>query len=142
MDRLRTLAIGQGVDGHQIRHHEGGIEAQAEVSDDLVAVGLVLVPVHEGFRAGEGNVVDVFLHFLRRHAKTVVRDLYGLRLRIQHHIDPGLPVLRQLTLAHHFQLFQLGDGIAAVGNQLTIENIMVAVQPLLDNGKHVLTVDG
>ena len=75
-DGLRL--VGQGIDGHPVRHHEGGVEAQAEVADDLVVVRLVLVLLQEILRAGEGDLVDVLIHLIRRHADAVVREADGL----------------------------------------------------------------
>ena len=139
---LRSLLIGKRIDGDKRRYHERRIEAQSKVTDDLIVVRLILVFIHEGFRTGEGNVVDIFLHLVRCHAKSVIGNLNGLALGIQNHVDSCLPALRKLRFPHHFQLLQLCNGIAAIGNQLTIENIMVTVQPFLDNREHVLAVNG
>ena len=139
---LRSLLIGKRINGDKRRYHERRIEAQSEVADDLIVVRLILVFIHEGFRTGEGNVVDILLHLIRGHAKSVIGNLNGLALGIQNHVNSCLPALRKLRFSHHFQLLQLCNCIAAIGNQLTIENIMVTVQPFLDNREHVLAVNG
>ena len=36
----------------------------------------------------------------------------------------------------------LGDGVAAVGNQLPVENVVVRIQPLLDYRKYILAAYG
>ena len=112
------------------------------MADDLVIVRLVLILVKEGLCAGEGDVVDVLLHLVGGHAKAVIRDGNGLLLGIKDHIDSALEVCRHLLLAHHEELVSLCDGIAAVGDDLSVEDIMIRIQPLLDNRKHVFTVDG
>ena len=142
VDCLRILLVGQGVDCHQIRNHERGVEAQAEVADDLIIVGLVLVFVQEGFRAGESNVIDILPDLVRRHAKAVIDDLNLSAVRIQNHVDPCLVIICKLGLTHHLKLLQLRNRVAAVRNQLTVKNIVVRIQPLLDDGEHVLTVNG
>ena len=67
VDSLGALLIGQGVDMHFIRHHEGGVEAQSEMADDLIRVALILIFLYEVGCAGESNLVDVLLHLVRGH---------------------------------------------------------------------------
>ena len=117
VDRGGVRLIGLCIDGDHVGDHESGIEAQAEVADDLVAAGLVLIFLKEGFRAGEGDVVDIFTDFVGGHAKAVVCYLNGLFGRVRDHVDAGRIALGKFKIAHHIQLFQLGDGIAAVGDQ-------------------------
>ena len=57
-------------------------------------------------------------------------------------IDPRFVVLRKCEIADNVKLLELGDRVAAVGDQLSVENIVVAVQPLLDDRKHILAVNG
>ena len=141
VNRLRAVLIGERVDRDLLRHHECRVEAQAEVTDDLVVIRLVLVLGHERLRAGERDVIDVFLDLVRRHADTVVDDLNRLLLRIQHDIDARLVALGQLELAHHVKFLELCDRVASVRDQLPVENVVVAVQPFLDNREHILAVD-
>ena len=58
-----------------IRNHECGIKAQAEMTDDLIVIGLVLIFLNEISRAGKGDLVDVLLHLVRRHAESVIDKL-------------------------------------------------------------------
>ena len=43
MNRLRTVLIRQRVDVYLVRHHECRIESQAEMTDNLILVCLVLI---------------------------------------------------------------------------------------------------
>ena len=140
--RLRAFLIRERIDGHHVSDHERTVEAQSEVADDLVAACLVFIFSKESFRAGKRDVVDVLLDLVRGHSDTVVRHLDGLVGGADFDVDPRLVIFRQRKRAHHIQLFELCDGIAAVGDQLSVENIVIAVQPFLDNGEHILTVNG
>jgi hypothetical protein len=47
-----------------------------------------------------------------------------------------------LGLAHDLKLFQLRDRVAAVGDELAQEDIVVTVEPFLNDRKDVFRVDG
>lgn len=49
---------------------------------------------------------------------------------------------RVSVFAHQRQLFQFGDGVASVGYHLTDKDIVIGIEPFLDNGEYVFTVDG
>ena len=140
--RLRALLIAEGVDLHVARDHEHGIETEAEMSDDLIARRLVLVFLKEVLCAGEGDIVDIFPDLVRCHAETVIRKRHRLLIRIDGNVDASLVIVRQLTLSHQRKLLPFRDGIASVGDHLTDKNVMVGIQPLLDDGKHIFTVNG
>ena len=132
---------GQGVDLYQLCNHECAVEAQTEMTDDLIIAGLVLVLLHESFRAGKCDIVDVFLDFVSSHSQTVVSDFDGLLLGVDFNVDPGLIAFRKLIITHHIQLFQLCDGVTAIGDQFPVKDIVVRIQPLLDDREHIFTVD-
>ena len=125
MHSLRAVLIGQGIDGHFVRDHECGIKSQTEMSDDLVSGSLVLVFFQERLRAGKRDIIDVFLDLISGHAKAVITDLDNLFRRVDDDIDPCLIIFRQFIITDHIQLFQLGDRVAAVGDQLSQKDIMV-----------------
>ena len=139
--RLRAFLIGQGIDGHKACHHEGTVKSKSEMADDLIVACLVLVLRKEGLRAGEGDVVDILLDLVSRHADTVIGYCDGSVIGVHLNINPGLIIIRQGKISHHVELFKLGDRITAIGDQLPVEDIVIAVQPLLDNGKHILAVN-
>ena len=47
VNRHCSFLIGKSVDMDLIRNHECGIKAQAEMTDDLIVVGLVLIFLNE-----------------------------------------------------------------------------------------------
>ena len=80
---------------HLVRYHECGVEAQAEMTDDLILVGLVLVLLHEIRCAGKCDLVDVLLDLVRRHTKTVIDELQGLLLRVHDDLNLVSYILRE-----------------------------------------------
>ena len=127
---------------HLVRHHKGGVEAQSEVADDLILIGLVLVLLQEIRSAGEGNLVDVLLYLVCGHSKTRINEFQRLFLGIHHHPNHVLEILGIGVLSDEIQLFQLGNGIAAVGDKLPEENVVVGIEPLFDNRKNIFAVNG
>ena len=66
----------------------------------------------------------------------------GFFFRVHDHADAVLVAFRIGVLADEGQLFQLGDGVAAVGHQLTEENVVIGIQPFFNNRKNIFAVDG
>ena len=141
MYRFCTLFVGQSIDVYLISHHKCGIETKTEMTDDLVFVGLIFVLFQKLCSTGESDLCDVLFHLIRCHTETIIDKLHGLGLRIHNDLDLCLIIIRQLILAHHVQLFQLGDGIASVGDQLTHENIVIGIQPFFNDRKNIIAVD-
>ena len=138
MDRLGILLVGQRINGYLVGNHERRVEAQSEMTDNLVLIGLVLVLLHKILYAGECNLVNVLVNLVLGHAKSIVCDLDGLVIWIHGHLDFVLQILRSFILSHEFQLLKFGNGIAAVADQLPVENVMVRVQPFLDYRENIL----
>ena len=89
---------------HLIRYHKCGIEAQAEMTDNLVVVCLIFIFCNEICRAGKCDLVDVFFHLIRSHADTIIDKLDGLCIRVYNHVHSGLVAFRKLVFSHHIQL--------------------------------------
>ena len=89
---------------HLICNHKCGIEAQAEMTDDLVVVCLIFIFCNKICRTGKCDLVDVFFHLIRSHADTVIDKLDGLCIRINDNIHSGLVAFRKLVFSHHIQL--------------------------------------
>ena len=111
------------------------------MADDLVRIALVLILLDKVGGAGERDLVDLLLHLVRCHAQSIVRKGQGLLLRIDYYVYPGLISLRQSILSHHVQFLKLRHGVAAIGNQFPVKDVVVVIQPLFDNRKNVFTVD-
>ena len=133
-----ALAEGERVDGHLVGDHKHGIEAQTEVADDA-GIFLILVLgvfLHEGFRAGERDLIDVGLDLVLGHAHAVVNEAELARGLIHLHVDGA--ALRGGAVHHA----QLGDRVAAVGNDLADEDIFIGIQPFFDDWHDILRVNG
>ena len=96
-----ALLIGKGIDLYLVGYHESGVEAQAEMADDLILAGFVFVFLQEIRSAGKGDLVDVFLHLVGGHADSVVDHLDGLVRGVDTHLHLGLIALRQGIFADH-----------------------------------------
>ncbi len=123
-------------DLHLVGDHECGVEAQAEVSDD--GGGVVLVFVEELLRAGEGNLVDVFVHFLGSHTYTTVGDGERLLLFIYGDIHFGVAQVA-LEITDGRKRLEFLRCVNCIGNQLTKKDLVVAVKKLFDYGEDVVT---
>ena len=133
-----ALAEREGVDGHFIGDHEHRIEAQTEVADDAGIFLILVLGVffHEGFRAGEGHLIDVGFDLVFGHTHAVVDKPKFARGLIHLHMDGA--VLRGGAVHHA----QLGDGVAAVGNDFADEDIFIGIQPFFDDWHDILRVNG
>ena len=83
------LAVFAGDDLHVLRHHEGRIEPDAELSDDVdIAVFSFLQLLLERQRSALGDRAQVFLQLFGRHAQTIVADGQGACVAV--HVDMDL----------------------------------------------------
>ena len=122
---------------HLLRHHETGVEAQAEMADDRVSLLFVLLQKILG--TGEGNLVDVALHLIGGHADAVVSN--GELFSISVNGDADNPVFAFAAVARHGRHTPLADGVDTVADQLAEKHLMAGVHGLLDDREDVLGVD-
>ena len=132
MHGLRPLAERTGDDLDLVRHHEGRIESQAEMADDR----LVLVLLHELLGSREGNLVDVAVHLLGRHADAAVGHGERPGLLVDGHADREVAQFA-LGLADRREGLQLLGSIHGVRDQLAQEDLVVRVEEFLDDGKDI-----
>ena len=111
------------------------------MSADLILIGLVLVLLDEIRRTGKSDLVDILLHLVRRHTDTVINKLERLLLRVHDHLNLRLITVGQGIFPHHVQLLQLRNCITAVGDQFPEKDIMVGIQPLLDDRENIVAVN-
>ncbi len=135
-----VLLIRTGTDLHLVRHHEGGIEPQAEVADDLVFIFDIFELLHELLGGGESDLVDIFADFIGGHADAVVLDGQGAGILVDADVD-GV-IVGNLQPFDDVDMLQLMNGVDRVGDQLPQENFMVAVEPFLDDGKDIFGMNG
>ena len=134
-------ALAPGVDVHPVGDHKGAVETEAEVADDgFLGVGLVgvllLELLHELGGSGEGDLVDVLVDFLLAHADSGIADGQRLGLAVEDDVHLG-------AVGVAFDFTNPDKGLAllcsvhGVGDELPQENLVVAIQELLDDRKDV-----
>ena len=136
--RSSALAEGEGLDLDLVGDHEYGIKAEAEVADNagILLVFVLGIFLEEALRAGEGDLIDICLDLVLGHAHAVVDEAQLLRRLIDLYANRAA---RCAGIIHHAQL---GDRIAAVGNDFADEDVLVGIEPLFDDGHDILCIDG
>ena len=124
-----VAAVGLGDDGDRVGHHEGGVEAHAELADDVDVLPLVLL-VHlllelEGAAVGDG--AQVVLQLLLRHAHAVVGDGEGALLLVGDDGDFQLAAVHRHLVVGEGLIGQLVLRVAGVGDELPQEDLLVGV---------------
>ncbi len=118
-----------GDQGHLVGHDEGGIEAHAELADQVRIPGLIAGKrLEELARAGLGDGADMLDHFLAVHADAVVGKGNGARSFIEAHADLQIGISFPQRVVGQRLEAQLVRSIGGIGNQLAQENLLVAVQ--------------
>jgi hypothetical protein len=115
--------------GDPVGHHERRVEAHAELADEGRVPALVAGEgLEELAGAGLGDGADVLHHFRPAHADAVVADGDRARGGIVGHPDlQRAVVLLQLGAREDLET-QPVDGVGGVRDQLTQEDLLVAVQ--------------
>ena len=76
MYRFCSFFVGQGLDLYSIRYHERRIKSQTKMSDDSGALFALFFIFFQKFGCtGEGNLCNIFFHFICRHTKTIIYKL-------------------------------------------------------------------
>ena len=122
------LAVFSGKNGHGVGDHEGGVEAHAELTDDVHARAAVLVQLLlelEG--AALGDRAEILLHLLLAHADAVVRDGQQAELLIHAEVNREILAVQADVLIGQGEIGQLVDRVAGVGDELAQENLLVGV---------------
>ena len=120
------LPVAAGDHRHLVGHHEGGVEAHAELPDD-VRGALLLHALLELQRAALGDGAQVLLQLLGAHAHAVVRHRQRAPLLVRGDGDAHIPPLELSRVVRQRQVGQLVDGVAGVGDDLPQENLLVGV---------------
>ena len=122
----RVLPVAAGDDGDLVRHHEGGVEAHAELADDVRRAVLFHALLElEGAAARDG--AQVLLQLLGGHAHAVVRHREGPGVLVRGHNDAHVPPLDFHCVVRQGKIGQLVDGVAGVGDDLPEEDLLVGV---------------
>ena len=101
---LCSILIGKCIDFYTVCHHESRIEAQSEMSDNLILICLIFVLCKECFCTRKSNLTDVFFYFFCGHAKTIIDEFQSFVLVICHDSYFKFGIVRNLIFSHHIQL--------------------------------------
>ena len=112
------------------------------MTDDLVLAGLIFILVQEVDRTGKCDLVDVFFDLFLVHTDTVIDHADRFLGRVDDDGYLECLVVAEFRLAHHGELLQFGDRVTAVGDELTDEDVMVGIEPFLDDREDVFAADG
>ena len=132
-------AVGLGDDRHLVGHHEGGVEADAELADDVDVLVLVVLLEVEG--AGVGDGAEVLLQLLLRHADAVIGDGKGAAVLVAGEQDAEIAFVHADGGVGQALIIQLVDGVRSVGDQLPQEDLLVGVDGV-DHHVHQLFAFG
>ena len=119
------LALGAGNDGHFLGNHKGRVEADAELTDDVDIVALVLGL--EVKRAGLGDGAEVLFQLLLGHTDAVIAD--GQRAALLVGLDVDFQIILRDADGRVGQALEIAlvAGVRCVGNQLAQENLAVCI---------------
>ncbi len=97
-----------------VSHHERGVKSESEMPYYLIFGGLILIFLEKFRRAREGDLRNVFLHLVGRHADAVIDEFERLFVGICDHLYIRLIIIGELILSDHVELFKLRNRVAAV----------------------------
>ena len=118
-------AVSLGDDRHFVSHHEGRVEADTELTDDVDVLVLVVLLEVEG--AGVGDGAEVLLQLFPGHADAVIGDGQGAAVLVAGEQDAEIAFVHADRSVGQALIIQLVDGVRSVGDQLAQENFLVGV---------------
>ena len=138
-----AAAVGTAAYLYAVADHKRRVKAETEVTDDTVgrALAFALILLDKLHCARQCDVADVLLDLIGIHTDTVIR--YGDGARLLADADRDLAVKGEVAdLSERDQTLQLCDRVGCVGNDLAQENLLVRVEPTLDDREYMLGLDG
>ena len=122
------LPVLAGEHGDLVGHHEGGVEAHAELADDANVLRFILLHLAlELVGAGLGDDAEVVLRLRHRHADAVITHGDGARLFIDDEINAEVLPVESDLLIRQTQVAELVDGVGRVGDDLTQKDLLVGI---------------
>ena len=118
-------AISLGDNGQLIGHHKGGVEAHAELTDDINV--LVLVVLLEIQRTGVGNGAQVLLQLFLGHTDAVILHGQDAVFLITGDEDTEIALVHAHGGVGQALIVQLVDGVRSVGDQLAQEDFFIGI---------------
>ena len=115
-------------------HHEGGIEADAELADQVrVLLGIAAQLAQEGRCAGARDGPQIGDQLVAVHADAIVGNGQRARLRVGGERDRERAILAQHPGIGKCEIAQLVTGVRRVGDQLAQEDFLLAVERVHDD---------
>ena len=122
-------AEGLGVDLDGLGYHEGGVETDAELADEIIILGATFFDgIEEGFGAGVGDGAEELDQFFGVHADTVILNGQGLGLFVGRDVDLECEVAIGDVLLGKLRVTQLLEGVRCVGDQLANEDLFLSIK--------------
>jgi hypothetical protein len=126
-------------DAHLVGHHEGRIEADAELADQ---VGIGFLALFECFeelaRAGARDGAEVLDQLRARHADAGIRHRQRACFLVPAHLDPQLGLVAvQRRVGERFEA-ELVAGIGGIRHQLAQEDVLVRIERMDHQPQHLL----
>ena len=125
---LRTVLL--RADGDAVGDHERGVEAHAELADD-VDIGVLLVLflglLAELVGTRRRDDTEVVFKLFAAHADAVIRDRQRAVLLVDRHRDGKIAAVHADLVVRQRDVTELVDSVAGVGNDLAQEDLLVRV---------------
>ncbi len=118
-----------GGDLHPVGHHEGGVEADAELADQagpVLRLGACQV-LGKGAGAGAGDGAQIVDHLLPRHADAVVRDQQGAGLLVRDDADLRFRRRRQRGIGQRLEPAAI-NRVGGIGDQFPQEDLPLGIE--------------
>ena len=129
---MALAVLGAGVDLDVLCHHEGGIEAHAELTDHVhIGRGLALLALIHGLLEGECAALrygaQILLQLLLRHAAAVVRDGQGPGGFAGGQPNEVIASVHALAAVLHGGVVPFINGVARIADQLPQKNLLMGI---------------
>ena len=120
-----VAAEGAADHGDAAGNHEGGVEAHAELTDDVDVLGFVVLLEVQAAAAGDG--AQVLFQLFPGHADAVIGQSQGAVFLVQLQQDLIILLFGGDAVVGQALEIELVDGVTGVGDQLTQENLLVGI---------------
>ena len=118
-------AISLGDNGQLIGHHKGGVEAHAELTDDINV--LVLVVLLEIQRTGVCDGAQILLQLFLGHTDAVILHGQDAVFLIAGDEDAEIALVHAHGGVGQALIVQLINGVRSIGNQLPQEDLFIGI---------------
>ena len=119
-------ALRAALDDDALRHHEGGVEAHAELPDDIHIL-VLFFGLLERERTALRDGAEIALEFFARHAAAVVGDGQRPLFLICRETDDQILALYGDARVGERPIVQFVAGVARIGDELPQKNFLVRV---------------